>query len=329
LTRLNVTVTGAGSLFGQGIIKCLRMGDPDFQLNISGLDYFDTAIGLAWCDQSGLLPDLLMPEISEDDWFDALCTAVIANESKFLFVGADFELLPLARRSEELYQRTDCRVIVSRQELVENCKDKYLTARMLGELGFPTPKSFLPEDGADAAETALGYPMIVKPRFGSRSRGVVVVESRDILESVLRETEQPVMQTYLPDDDAEYTCGVVFIDQAVDTVGVLRRRLRDGNTSIAFSEEHAEIEEFCANLVARLRPFGPLNLQLRVAGGVPYVFEINPRFSGTTVFRAHLGVNEPLRILRHLLGLPVAAGAHLRPGRVMRYFEEIVHLDDA
>lgn len=303
------------------------MPDPELELHIAGLDYFDTAVGLEWCDQSALLPDLLRPEISEDAWFDALCDEVLANESKFLFVGADFELQPLARRAEEFLRSTGCRIIVSPPDLVETCKDKYLTAEMLTELGFPAPKSFLPEHGPDRAESALGYPMIVKPRLGSRSRGVVVVENRDVLESVLRETEMPVMQAYLPDDDAEYTCGAVFVGQSVDTVGVLRRRLRDGNTSIAYSEHHPEIEEFCVNLVTHLRPFGPLNIQLRVADGVPYVFEINPRFSGTTIFRARLGVNEPLRILRLLLGLPVTANARLQLGRVMRYFEETVQLE--
>jgi carbamoyl-phosphate synthase large subunit len=305
------------------------MHDPEFEVRIAGLDYFDTAIGLDWCDRSALLPDLLSLEVSEDAWFEALCKEVLANESKFLFVGADFELLPLARRAEEFSQRVDCRIIVSPPDLVETCKDKYLTARRLTDLGFPAPESFLPEHGPELAESALGYPMIVKPRFGSRSRGVVVVENRDDLESVLRETEKPVMQAYLPDDDAEYTCGAVFVGQSVDTIGVLRRRLRDGNTSIAYSEHHPEIEQFCVKLVTRLRPFGPLNLQLRLVDGVPYVFEINPRFSGTTIFRAHLGINEPLRILRHLLGLPLPANAHLRLGRVMRYFEETVQLDHA
>jgi carbamoyl-phosphate synthase large subunit len=44
-----------------------------------------------------------------------------------------------------------------------------------------------------------------------------------------------------------------------------------------------------------------LNLQLRVHDGEIYVFEIHPRFSGTTPIRAGAGFNEPDVLLRHHL----------------------------
>jgi carbamoyl-phosphate synthase large subunit len=327
VTAIPITVTGAGSLFGQGIVKCLRKSD--LHISIQGLDYFPTAVGLRWCDKGDLLPDLLDPSVSEDIWFDALCRTVSAHGSRFLFVGADFELVPLARRSAHLLERTGCRAIVSHLQLVEACKDKHATAGLLSSLGVPAPKTFLPDEGLERIERALGYPMIVKPRFGSRSRGVVRVTDRPALERALRETPQPVVQQYLPDEEAEFSCGVVCFDGVVDSVAILRRRLKDGNTVIAFSEECADLEIFCRKVGNLLKPFGPLNIQLRMTDKTPCIFEINPRFSGTTVFRALLGINEPVRILRHLLGLPVEPSPRLRHGRVLRYFEELVEFADA
>ncbi len=320
-----VTVTGAGSLFGQGIIKCLRMGDVS--VHIQGLDYFEGAIGFEWCDRTGLLPDLLAPAVSEDVWFADLCQQVSAAKSRVLFVGADFELIPLASRAQELIERTGCRAIVSSRRIIKICKDKHRTADWLAEIGETPPETFLPDTGLGRIEAAIRYPMIVKPRFGSRSRGVVCVGDRAQLERAIAETAQPVIQQFLPGDDNEYSCGVVVLDGRVDSVAVLRRRLKDGNTiSASSTEPQPNIEALCRRVGEALNPLGPINIQLRLVDGAPYVFEINPRFSGTTIFRAHFGINEPVRVLRHCLGLPLSAPPHLLKGLIRRYFDEIVDL---
>jgi carbamoyl-phosphate synthase large subunit len=325
VTSVNVTVSGAGSLFGQGIVKALRMEGSALDLSIAGLDYFDTAIGFRWCDNWAILPDYLSDKVSEDEWFDNLCKQIKLSKSQYLFVGADFELLPIAKRAEELKDRTGCTAIVSPKAVVNICKDKFETARVMQSSGLSAPLSFLPEE-ADKAVDLLGFPMLVKPRFGARSRGVVVVRCLTELTKALADSELPVIQEYLPEDDQEYSCGVVWLDEKIDSVCVLRRRLRDGNTSVAYSEPAPEVESYCVEIAKALKPFGPLNVQLRLKNGKPYVFEINPRFSGTTVFRAHFGINEPQRILSRLCGLDVPSLPVAKNGRIIRYFDEIVEL---
>lgn len=322
MSAVPVTVTGAGSLFGQGILKCLRRGG--LETRVHGLDYFPDAVGFRWCDSTGLLPDVLAPGVSEDEWFGAICAAVSEAGSRFLFVGADFELLPLAERAGELMERTGCRAVVSPPETVAICKDKLRTARVLGDAGVKVPRSFAADEELERVEQAMPYPMIVKPRFGARSRGLRLVSDRAGLTRALAEADRPLIQEFLPDDDAEYTCGVMTFDGRVDSVAVLRRRLKDGNTVEAVGERNEAIEAACVRIAEILDPFGPINVQLRLVDGAPHVFEINPRFSGTTIFRALLGLNEPERLLRHLLGLPLAPAPQIREEKVVRYFEESV-----
>ena len=63
------------------------------------------------------------------------------------------------------------------------------------------------------------------------------------------------------------------------------------------------IREECERLAGIMGSKSPLNVQLRVIDGKVYIFEINPRFSGTTAFRALAGFNEPdIMIPHHLLG---------------------------
>ena len=44
-----------------------------------------------------------------------------------------------------------------------------------------------------------------------------------------------------------------------------------------------------------------MNIQLRLSGDDIYVFEIHPRFSGTSTMRADVGFNEPDILLRNIL----------------------------
>ena len=82
------------------------------------------------------------------------------------------------------------------------------------------------------------------------------------------------------------------------------------------------VERYCRQIVAGFDFIGPANIQCRVVDGVPYAFEVNPRFSGTTYFRTLLGVNEPLNVIKDSMGLEVPTDLRLRPGKVRRYFSE-------
>jgi carbamoyl-phosphate synthase large subunit len=322
MNPISITVSGVGSLFAQGILKCLHASNIEVLIN--GLDYFDSAFGFRWCDSRSILPDLLNPNVSEDDWFDALVESILRSNSKFLFIGVEFELLPVSTRADELFAITGCRAIVSRQELIRSCNDKYLTIKMLNNNDLDTPLSFIPEDGINTIINKISFPMLVKPRFGARSRGVIIVNDYQMLISAIDKTDRPIIQEYLINDDLEFTCGITMIKENIDSISILRRTLRDGNTWSACSEHRVDVENLCIRVGQSLKPFGPLNIQLRIHNEQPKIFEINPRFSGTTIFRSLLGINEPERILSQLIGNKVEKSPKLRLGKVVRFFDEVV-----
>jgi carbamoyl-phosphate synthase large subunit len=53
-----------------------------------------------------------------------------------------------------------------------------------------------------------------------------------------------------------------------------------------------DIEAYCCSIAEKLGSTGPLNFQGRMHNGKFYIFEINPRFSGTSFMRAMSGFNE-------------------------------------
>jgi RimK family alpha-L-glutamate ligase len=64
--------------------------------------------------------------------------------------------------------------------------DKLLTALRLGRAGLPHPRTAHLDDRVPVPDR-LAYPVVVKPRFGSWGRDVVLCESRSVLERALAE----------------------------------------------------------------------------------------------------------------------------------------------
>lgn len=317
-----VGVTGAGSLIGQAIIKSVVRSKTKERVHLVGFDPFEDAMGLAWVDEARLLPNMLAPEYREDAWLDALMEEIRGHGIQVLLVGLDFELPVLARQRELIHAETGCQVVVSDPEVVAIADDKYLTARFLDGAGLAHPATWLPDD---VQPGELPFPVVVKPRHGARSRGVSVVTEPDELPVALGVAEDPVIQELVGSDDEEYTCGVICFDGLVERSIALRRTLSEGNTRAAcYSRSTPRVIYDYLNAAAEaLRPLGACNFQLRLgADGVPRIFEINARHSGTTYIRSLFGYREVEYVLARVLGWPLPE-FQLREGCVRRYFDEM------
>ena len=137
----------------------------------------------------------------------------------------------------------------------------------------------------------------------------------------LRACDKPIIQEYLGDLNQEYTCGATCIDHEIITIISLRRTLKNGNTQQAFCEKTDEIDAYIRKLTLSLKPYGPVNFQLRLTERGPVVFEINPRFSGTTPIRALFGVNEVEAVIKNLSAAEPKGQYKEKEGVVIRYFD--------
>ncbi|MGZ4848631.1 MAG: ATP-grasp domain-containing protein, partial [Halobacteriota archaeon] len=89
------------------------------------------------------------------------------------------------------------------------------------------------------------------------------------------------------------------------------------------------LEEFVKSVITVLKPFGACNIQLRVRNGVPYIFEINARCSGTTAARTLAGFNEPKMICDFISKGIKDPTFSIREIAILRYWNELVVSCDA
>lgn len=318
---VRVLVTGAGALLGQGIIRSLL--ESTLRPEIVAVDPSPLSAGLYWTPNRRLIPMAKDPRYVES--FERLLDS---ERPDAVLVGTDVELEILAERRSEWEGRFGTKIVVSSPEVVRIADDKYLTFRFLREHGFDAPVSCLPGD-EKVLVAKVGFPLIVKPRVGARSVGVVRVENQQQLDRALDGAVGVVVQECVATDQDEYTAGVICFDGRCRASIVMRRDLRDGNTYRARVEEYPELNAQVVAMAEKLSPFGPANFQFRLAEGRVKVFEINGRFSGTTPLRMRAGFNEVELVLRHiLLGEPVTQ-PKVRPMMILRHWSEtVVELSD-
>ena len=290
------------------------------KIDIIGFDYYKETVGSYWCKRNYKLPDILSHNFDEKYFLNFVINTILEEEIKILFIGVDFELLFFSKYKDFIFNSSGCLVIVSSEEVIKIADDKYATYQFLKHNELEAPISWLPIDMPKDIE----FPLIVKPRKGARSVGVQKVENKSQLNKAITDTNDPIIQEYIGSDLAEYTCGIIFFDNKLRKSIALNRTLKAGNTFLShFSFDiNSLIYEYISKIAYKLKPFGSCNLQLRLdSNGIPKLFEINSRHSGTTYIRSLFGYNEIQYIIEYIINNK-EIDFFLKEGTVVRYHDE-------
>lgn len=184
------------------------------------------------------------------------------------------------------FEKNNIKVLILSNRIVKNSLDKFKTYEFLKNNELEYPDTYLAND----FKSQNKFPMIFKLRSGQGSKGLRIIYSHgDIKKSELNDTN--IIQEYLPDDDQEYTC-CVFSDGKICRTINIRRKLKGGFTHSGEVVESELIDSYIKKIAKLLKLQGSINLQLRVTNRGPVLFEINPRFSSTVVFRDKLGFRD-------------------------------------
>jgi len=313
-----IAVSGVSGNIAQGIVKGLRAGRSFFR--IVGLDSSADNVGFYMVDRG-----IPMPLVRESYYVDRLIEVLIEQSAELYLLGVDSEVSIVSAARARIESESGCRVVVCDDSFVRSATDKLETARMLSEAGLRAPKTLPGDTAADAVLDQLGLPLIAKPRRGHGSHGFERIESKTaLIEWQARAGAGYCVQEYLP--GTEFTCALLYDRRrSLRDHVCFERRLEWGTTMEARVVRVEPLEQLIRRFGELLPAEGPINLQLRMdREGCPVIFEINPRFSGTTAFRVACGFNDPLRVALHYLRDEPIMPVKVRPLKIFRYFEHWV-----
>lgn len=314
----NILVTGAGSLLGHGILRCLRFSANNYRVVTADPDY--RAQGHCLGDQAYIIP------YANDSAYIAAIKQIIEDEKiDAVLVGTDVELPVFAAHKGELENRYPVKIIVSGNDVITIANDKWLTAEFLRKHNFPYPLSALTTDKEkiNRLKEEGSYPFIAKPTDGARSRGIRIIRNDTDLDDVCSYPNNLVVQELLDEGEGEFTTGCIVLNGKCKAIVSLKRDLRDGNTYRAYRDGDNVHDVLIKQIAETLNVDGPVNFQYRIRKGQPVIFEINGRFSGTTPLRYMFGFNEVEAVLNEVFGLKGVEQPVLRNGVVLRTFSDV------
>lgn len=342
---LAVLVTGiGGGGHGAQILKALKAGSLSY--TIIGTDMSRYSTGLTLVDHP-----YIVPPASDEGYLDAILDLCSRHEIRAVFHGSEQELKVFSENRAAFAER-DIFLPINPRTVIERCMDKVATAEFLRDNDFAYP-AFAKVESADAAAAFPHLPAVLKPAVGGGgSADTFLVQDREMLAVCVRQllsiSDYCIIQEYVGRPEDEFTVGVLcdMDGELLNSIAVRRHimsalsnRIKvpnrtdrtDLGPTLAISSgvsqgdigRFPEVTEQCEQIALALGARGAINLQCRLVAGRVYVFEINPRFSGTTSLRAMVGYNEPEVLIRkHVLGHHIEPHFSYRSGCILRDLRE-------
>jgi len=285
-----VMVTGVDGGAAQSVVKCLRLAGK-YRIVVVGIDPY--CIGVHVGD---------VGYVVSRDWeiYKQQIHEICRREGVDIIIpGSDIELDHFSENID--WYREHCAPVIVDPETVKTARDKYLTSITLKELGFKSPKTWTVEE----FKSIDSYPVVLKPRKGYGSNMLFKdVEEEEIFtlsSYIIRHGWEPIAQEQI--EGKEYSCMTLRSREgellATEVAWSYKKYGQSYKTIVLKGKE--DMEDYVERVSEALRSKGPLSLQLIEREGEYYIFELNARFTGAQIVRAHAGQNGPDLLVQNWL----------------------------
>lgn len=346
MEKISVLVTGAsGGGVGEQIIKALKLSSLNLEIITTNVNK----------NSKGLLDGdigYIVPYASDDKYIPIILELCSKHNIKVLFPGSEAELTVIGK-NREIFRQKGILVPINDEEVIDICTDKTKTMKFLEENGFDFPKNITIKCEDDVKKIDF-LPVVIKPSIGGGgSKDIMIAQTKEEVDLfckyLLNIYSEFIVQEYVGTPDSEYTVGVlntmdgefinsIAVHKSIETA--LNNRIKIKNRtgieslgknlvvssgiSEGYVDKFPQVTTVCEDIVKKLGAKAAINVQCRLYENKVYVFEINPRFSGTTSIRALMGYNEPEVLIRkHILGENIIPNFQYETGYVSRGLNEI------
>ncbi len=258
---------------------------------------------------------VVSPLIYDDKYISFLLE--YCNKNKINAIISLFDIdLPILSKNKKLFEDNGINVVVSDENVLNICNDKYSTYKFLKENGFNTPKTYL---DVEEAKKYLKYPVILKPRWGMGSIGIYKADNNEELEVFYKKLSREIFNTYLKYESSADIKQSILIQEMItgqeygmdiindldgnyqNTIVKKKIAMRSGETDCAQTVDFPEVKLIGERLSKLLKHIANLDCDAFIdENGDVYILEMNARFGGGYPFSHLAGVNLPKAIVKWL-----------------------------
>jgi carbamoyl-phosphate synthase large subunit len=261
----------------------------------------------------------LVPEIHHPDYIKTILQICTEYGISAIIPLFDIEL-PVLAEARNMFLSHGIQVIVSSPDVIKICYDKWETFKFLQQNGFQSPRTYIDLDSVNNAidKKEIDFPLIIKPRWGMGSIGIMEIDNREELIVLYHKIEKVIQESYLGYQSSKEPGQMILIQEkltgqeyGLDVVNNLRGEyvttfvkrkiaMRSGETDIAVTENDLELMDFGAKLAKKINHIANLDVDLFRTDKNCFVLEMNPRFGGGYPFSHLAGANLPAAIIAWL-----------------------------
>ncbi|MBS5113709.1 MAG: ATP-grasp domain-containing protein [Coprobacillus cateniformis] len=258
---------------------------------------------------------VVSPLIYDDNYISFLLE--YCNKNKINAIISLFDIdLPILSKNKKLFEDNGINVIVSDENVLNICNDKYSTYKFLKENGFNTPKTYL---DVEEAKKILKYPVILKPRWGMGSIGIYKADNNEELEVFYKKLSREIFNTYLKYESSVDIEQSILIQEMIigqeygldiindlhgnyqNTIVKKKIAMRSGETDCAQTVDNVELKNIGMDISHKIKHIANLDCDAFIdENGNVYILEMNARFGGGYPFSHLAGVNLPKAIVKWL-----------------------------
>lgn len=270
-----------------------------------------TAPALQEADAAFIISDIYHPLYIKE-----LLTICRERRVRMVIPLNDLEL-PLLAANKELLHQHGIIIVVSDEKIIAICHDKLQTLSFGERHGIHMPASFFSvEEAVSAHESGvLSFPVLIKPRWGSSSFGIVACHDMDHLDYHYQIVKKNLSESLFSRISSTDRKKCVMIQQIIngqeyglDIVNDLSGRyvctfvkrklaMRAGETDRAITVENNELTNIGEKIGKALGHIGVLDCDIIVDEHGCFLIDINPRFGGGYPFSHVAGANIPAALI--------------------------------
>lgn len=183
------------------------------------------------------------------------------------------------------------------KEMCEITYDKSKANEWFNKIGVPIPP------------TINKFPLIAKPKKGSASQGIYILND-DIDLKYFREKENLsnyIIQKFISGEEYTVDAYVSNDRKIIGIVPRIRVEVIGGEAIKSITKHDDQIISTTKKILTEGEFYGPVTLQFIKSSedSIPYLIEINPRLGGGVINSIEAGLNIPLLILKESLNIKI------------------------
>ncbi|WP_419954687.1 ATP-grasp domain-containing protein [Neobacillus niacini] len=266
----------------------------------------------------------VIPQQTDSNYIETIVEICKKHQVNCLVPLNDWEVPQIAAHKNEL-ENLGVSVFAPDLNIVKKVRDKAKYWELLEPFGVKTPLTYLNvEDAKKALEKQeVSFPLIIKPRNGSASIGVEIIDNVEDMEFAYQLVVRKIKESPLDGDTSREPEDNVIIQEVItgdkfslDMFNDLNGRfltsfgrkqlgMRGGDIDRCITVNIPELTEIAQRLAKGFGHAGYMNTDVYFNGTDYYIIDINPRFGGGYAFTHSAGADIPAAIIALTAGKQV------------------------